>query len=196
MSQPAYNLVTVEERVSVDFEKPDAADADAHARFAALVSQYGRLIRSVVRRVARGRSAEIGDDVEQRILTRLWKLLSRDAVIEHPSSYVFRAAVRETIRVLREEEARAGLPLAVDPAASRTDDPHRVLEAKELGEILQRELDALSPDRALALRFHLEGFTVHEIMELCGWTYNQARNLVSRGMTDLRRGLEKRGIYA
>ena len=48
-------------------------------------------------------------------------------------------------------------------------------------------------DRAKAVRLHLAGHAVDEIMQVHGWTYQKARNLIARGMSDLRDALRKGG---
>ncbi|MBZ0113979.1 MAG: sigma-70 family RNA polymerase sigma factor [Thermoanaerobaculia bacterium] len=166
-------------------------------RFENLVRGYSRLIRAAVSR-AGGAGAELhGGEIEQRVLTALWKQVSGEQTIHHPSSYIYRAAVRETLRVLRREQrqevmTRQAVSLT---EATRTEvGPDRALESKELARTIDEVLGELAQDRARAIRAHLAGFKVQEIMSMYGWSYQTARNLVSRGMADLRRGLRKRGI--
>ena len=45
------------------------------------------------------------------------------------------------------------------------------------------------------MRAHLAGFGVQEIMEMHAWAVEKARNLISRGMQDLRTALRRRGIH-
>jgi RNA polymerase sigma factor (sigma-70 family) len=168
--------------------------AGREERFAALVSEYARLVRSVVRRTARGASAALGEEIEQRIFTDLWKRLGREEAIDHPSSYVYRAAVRETVRALRQEAAQGGEGLDGEPAAGGGDDPHHRLAARELGNMIEEEIARLPPERERAVRLHLGGFDVQEIMAVQGWPYHKARNLVARGMADVRERLRKRGV--
>jgi len=40
---------------------------------------------------------------------------------------------------------------------------------------------------------HLAGYEVKEIMAMFEWPYHKARNLIARGMADLRRKLDARG---
>ena len=44
------------------------------------------------------------------------------------------------------------------------------------------------------MRAHLAGFDVQEIIGMYGWPYQKARNLIARGMADLRAALRRRGI--
>jgi DNA-directed RNA polymerase specialized sigma24 family protein len=46
-----------------------------------------------------------------------------------------------------------------------------------------------------AVRAHLAGFDVREVMRMNGWTYQKARNLIARGMAELREALQDRGIH-
>ena len=55
-------------------------------------------------------------------------------------------------------------------------------------------IEAIAPERRLAVWAHLSGFEVTEIMARYGWSYQKARNLVARGMCDLRRILHENGL--
>lgn len=175
-------------------EPGEFVELELQRRFERLLRDYGRLIRSVVWKVAGARAPDLGADVEQRILTELWKRHGRREVMQHPSSYLYRCAVRETVRALKQETRAAEDGLDRDPRGPRVEDPHVRLERRELGQILRSEIRSLSPERARAVRFHLAGFEVKEIMKFEGWSYQKARNLIARGMDELRRRLRERGI--
>ncbi len=172
-------------------------EPDADTRFEALVRQYGRLISSAVARVARRSHALGREDVEQKVLVSLWKRLGREQTIAFPPSYIYRAAVREAVRALHEEIARAEDPIPDDPDAGPgvEESPFSLLASKERLRQIEEAIDALAPDRRKAVRAHLAGFDVSEIMRLQGWPYQKARNLIARGMADLRDALRARGIH-
>jgi DNA-directed RNA polymerase specialized sigma24 family protein len=46
------------------------------------------------------------------------------------------------------------------------------------------------------VRAHLAGFQFQEIMIRFGWSYQRARNLISRGMADLRKALDRKDLDA
>jgi RNA polymerase sigma factor (sigma-70 family) len=163
-----------------------------------LVRQYGKLITAMVRRVGRSAPPAMREDVQQRVLIALWKQLRSDHVIEHPTTYIYRTAVRETVRAMREEAARAQDPIDGDgePAALRAQrgDPHAELMRKERMARIRAAIGEIAPERRLAVRAHLSGFEVAEIMARHGWSYQKARNLIARGMADLRRILLENGL--
>jgi len=176
----------------------DTAAPDARARFESLVHQYGRLIAGVVRRVA-GRSGDlVREDVEQKVLVALWRQIENEQTIDHPSSYIYRIAVRETVRMMRQEASRGQDPLEDEGPSTlpdRREDPHDTAARAEQRRQIEGSLAELAADRQRAVRAHLAGFDVQEIMQMYGWPYQKARNLIARGMADLRQALGRRGIH-
>ncbi len=164
----------------------------------ALLQQYGALIRRVVSRVAGRALPGAQDDVAQDVAMSLWQQVSREQAITHPSSYIYRAAVRETVREVRKrlEENRTHASIDADttaPVPSALPDPERAAEAAALGREIERVISQLLPERATAVRAHLAGYSVEEMMATHGWPYQKARNLIARGMADLRDELRKGG---
>ena len=169
----------------------DRAREDALER---LVSQYSALIRNVVSRVAGVASRALADEVEQRVRIALWRQIDREQTITYPASYIYRIAVRETVRAVRQERQPQTGPIDarddrhVDPRAS----PHERLEAAQASARVQAAVAGLTVDRRRAVKAHLAGFDVREIMSMYQWDYQKARNLISRGMADLRAALKTR----
>lgn len=159
--------------------------ADADERIRGLIDRYGALITWAVRRVAGPGTREV-DDIRQEVLVGLWTQVSRGRAIAHPSAYVHRAAVRETVRALaraRVREVVVGGDAGELPAATVEAD---VLSRREQRQALRSAITALPLDRRRAVQGHLAGFTVQELMDLYGWSYQRTRNLIARGMADLR----------
>jgi RNA polymerase sigma factor (sigma-70 family) len=195
-----YNVAIVPPRSKPSTEtSPASGQAEvpaADAKLTALVHDYGRLIAQAIRRVVGTAALPDISDIEQQVHVALWQQLRREQVIEYPASYVYKAAVREAVRAVRRYRARAeepleSAPLQVAGPATRAD---RLTDARRVQDALAEVLKNMAPDRARAVRGHLAGFTVEELMTLYGWTYQRARNLISRGMADLRTELRARGL--
>lgn len=172
-----------------------------------LLRRYGVLLRSVVgRHCPRNLGIQTGD-IEQEARVRLWRALEREKELPDPASYIYRIAVTTTIdavrRVLarREEqfrdpedddfEANVAKMQLVDDAGNR---PDVRMDRRELMEILARALGSLADDRRRAVELHLQGLTLPEIADLLSWSESRARNLVYRGLGDLRDALRREGI--
>jgi RNA polymerase sigma factor (sigma-70 family) len=186
-----------------DSERPRMAlsRTEVQARYDALIRKYDRLIRAIVARAGRRMGLRRDsfleqDDIEQEVRLDLWKQIARGQIIEFPATYIYRATIRETIRVLRRNISRVMAPIDGDSRAEQVKDvgdPFQTLAAKEGLRDIVLGLRSLTPERQSAVRAHLAGFQFQEIMVMYGWTYQKARNLISRGMADLRKSLNGNG---
>jgi len=164
----------------------------ADARLDTLLHQYGSLIAWAVRRVAGPGGHQDVDDIRQNVVVALWTQLRRGRTIAHPTAYIHRIAVRETVRAVALARLQSGEPLGDDVAnvaACESDDP---AQRRERRDAVRTAVAALALDRRRAVQGHLAGFSVHELMDLYGWSYQRARNLIARGMADLRAALRAR----
>lgn len=172
-----------------------------------LLRRYDALLRSAVaRHCPKGMGIQTSD-IEQEARVRLWRALEREKELADPASYIYRIAVTTTIdavrRVLARREERLQEPggddaepdvarrQLVDDAGNR---PDVRMDRRELMSILARALATLAEDRRRAVELHLQGLTVGEIADLLAWSEARARNLVYRGLDDLRRALRREGI--
>jgi len=155
-----------------------------------------------IRRVA-GRFGLTGGDVDdllQEVRIRVWRGQPAGGKLEGaPASYVYRAAVSAAIDLIRRRRARRETPVRVErpsgeailgesPAADAR------LDRDEIAETIERELVGLAPDRALAVRLHLTGYSREEIATLLDWSEPRTRHLLYRGLADLRARLRERGL--
>lgn len=179
--------------------QPSSPVAETEAsQLQAFLNQHQGLIRRVVLHVGGARAAALREDVEQNVLLALWQRLGREQSLDLTPSYVYKAALRETIRLMQVENTRgirnAGPP--ADEVASPLSGPDEDVWRRECLEAIEAGLSGLSADRQRAARLHLQGFRVEEIMSLCGWSYQTARNLVARAMADLRVAMREKGFDA
>ena len=181
---------------------PEVASVDA--RWQSLVEQYAGLLRATIARVCPRQLGLQVDDIEQEARLKLWRALKSERTIESPASYVFKTAARATIDAIRRARARREEQMGVhetpgvgghgwevvDPQASPERQAERALVLAQVRECLGR----LKEERRRTLALHLQGFTTEEIGRLLGWTEPKARNLVYRGLRQLRESLRAAGI--
>jgi RNA polymerase sigma factor (sigma-70 family) len=94
---------------------------------------------------------------------------------------------------LQEEDDGTGAPmhtLYAPPGGS----PYNVTKQRELREKIQAALARLPESRRIVVGLHLKGLTTSEIAALLKWSEPKARNLVYRGLKDLRTSLRAVGI--
>lgn len=161
-------------------------------RFAALVRRVGLKHRLS--------EADL-EDVLQEVRIRLWRTRSRPQS-ENPepfsASYVYRVAVSAAVDLLRRRRARgAEQTVALDeteePVADQGD-PARSIEESELSAQLTRAIEAITPSRRPVVRMYLAGYSGDEVARLMGWSEAKTRNLLYRGLGDVRARLKDMGI--
>src|SRR5688572_17778191 len=163
-----------------------------------IMTRYSGVLRTVGARY-RLPSADL-DELAQEVRVRLWGALGTDERIDVVSpSYLYRAATTAAIDIVRRRRSAWGESLdQVDDAevsARRAPStPERDASLRELGERIEEAVQSLAASRRPVVRMYLAGYGTTEIGELMGWTEPKARNLVYRGLADLRARLRAMGI--
>lgn len=176
----------------------------SQAELSAIIAEHRGLIR---RQVARHLPADTGigpEDLEQEVVIRLWRALASEREIDSLSSYIHRIVTSAAIDALRHASRRpretpldmgdADREMAVPALASPGAGPALTTERQATMERLVAVIDELPERRRLAVKLHLQGFGYAEIARLNAQTEASVRNLVSRGMRELRALLTERGI--
>lgn len=173
-------------------------------RFAAMVRRIG---------IRHGLSESDVDEVFQEVRIRLWRARaagsnrSLDTAPAGPaageqissvgSSYLYRTAVSAALDVVRRHRRPredALEDVGQEPAAPSRREPEHSLESSELAQQVARAIDTITPSRRPVVRMYLAGYTREEIAALLGWSEAKTRNLLYRGLADLRARLTEQGI--
>lgn len=158
--------------------------------------------REMVRNVGRRHrlaDADV-DELFQEVRIRLWRALESGERIETaPASYVYRTARSAAVDLIRRRRARREEPVDVtrpsgEQVMGSNPGPDQHLERREIVEALDRAVNALAEGRRAVVRMYLTGYKLGEIAELLGWTEPKTRNLLYRGLADVRVLLGERGI--
>lgn len=180
----------------------------AEDRLTALLEKFGGLLKSTLLRTCPRHLGIQVDDVEQEVRIRIWRALESEREITDPASYVRRVAVTAAIDAIRRAKVRKEEPLMAVNAGDESGDvlgapralrdagrnPEAEASAREIGRRVEGALARIPESRRRVVRLHLQQFTTQEMASLLGWTEPKARNLVYRGLRDLRRELRAQGI--
>ncbi len=159
---------------------------DTHEpQYAELIERHAKVVRGAIRRALGPRHADLGEDVEQELKLALWKRVQGGKRIEHPVSYLYRAAMTTAWAVLKRQPALGGEVDAERAAYQDTAAESRIRVREILG--------GLPAEQARALRAYLAGFNHAEVAALYGWTESVARHRIYRGLDALRRRFVEEG---
>jgi RNA polymerase sigma factor (sigma-70 family) len=172
----------------------------------AAIVRFGALVR----RVAWRHKLE-GDDLDevlQDVRLRLWRARGdSEQLATISASYVYRTASSAALDLIRRRRRAREVPLAPIGAQESADDsvddiasgsvspgnPEANLEAAELGRAITKAIEHIVPSRRAVVRMYLMGHPPMEIANLMGWTEPKTRNLLYRGLADLRGELTAMG---
>lgn len=178
-------------------------DAELSNALEAVLERYHATVRRLARQ--RGLDEHEVEEVFQEVRIRLWKALGdpgRIATVK--ASYVHRttlSAALDLIRRRREREdplealeGRGAGPAGPTGFSPDSSTPDAELHRGRLRAAMSSALASLPERRRVPVRMHLSGYGILEIAGILGWTEPTARNLLYRGLADLRRELERLGI--
>jgi RNA polymerase sigma-70 factor (ECF subfamily) len=127
------------------------------------------------------------DDLLQDIRIRVWRAMQspREKSGALPSSYMYSLVRSATIDFLRRRrDRRASTHLSLDSAAALPAPTELTAEGVEA--VLEGALTRLSAERRVAVRLHLDGKHLRDIAQLLDWSEGKTRNLLYRGLEDLK----------
>ena len=148
---------------------------------------------------AHGLAGDELDEVMQETRIRLWRAASGLPKLESLSpAYVYRAASSAALDLLRRRRARHESRLDDEPDAAAALPSREATDAALLSSEAVRAIEAaieeLHANRRAVVRMYLKGYSREEIAALLGWSEAKTRNLLYRGLDDLRAALLARGI--
>jgi RNA polymerase sigma factor (sigma-70 family) len=168
------------------------------------IDRFTQVIRSAIRKTCPSIGKADMDDIEQEVKIAVWRQIEKNEKgIHNLGSYIWRVAYTTTSKVMKRlTEQRKELIGAwddcrkVDKAfqspANRS--PDEQFQSRELLQIVRESVDGLIDSRRQVVKLYLSGMSAEEITEYFGWTDGKARNLLSRGLADLREMLREKRI--
>lgn len=152
-----------------------------------------------VRRVCPSWLADRSEDIVQNALVRVLESLRKTEHERHPpASFLWKVAYSATIdeirRVRRRRETTVEMPELERKGPVDAEGPLRSRVSDELADALEGCLRRLRENRRLMVGFYLLGHNLAESEELSGWPPKRVRNLLYRGLADLRRCLTVKGF--
>jgi RNA polymerase sigma-70 factor (ECF subfamily) len=143
------------------------------------------------------------DELLQEVRIRLWRAhggqeAGHEQIAGIPASYLHRTALSAAVDLLRRRRAKGGDRLVT--IEDEQDDmpeargPDEDFAESELADQVERAIETIHPSRRPVVRMHLLGHPREEIARLLGWSDAKTRNLLYRGLADLRERLQAQGV--
>lgn len=163
-----------------------------------LVRRFGNFMRRTAHR--HGIDAAELDDVVQEARIRIWRALDTpEKINKAPASYIYRTTMSAALDLLRRRRSRR------EDSIDQHDDAYRsrmfatsrsadaIVVDHDIQAALERAVSLLVESRRGIVRMYLAGYDREEIASLLGWSEAKTRNLLYRGLGDVRETLTKWG---
>ncbi len=172
-----------------------AKDRTAEEDFKAILGEFSGSIRAQVLSHGLDRRGIDPEDVIKEIKVRLWKRLCGEKKVVNPSSYIKKVVSSVLIDQLRKSRAEERL---LHQAMQKDIEEEKPQAGKasdaSLRLILEEAVDSLIETRRKVVKLFLLNLTIEEISSALRWSHDKTRNLLYRGLADLRIALKNRGV--
>ena len=186
---------------ATDHDLVALAASGSEKAYRELLDRYQRPVFSLIYRMVRDR--ERAEDLAQETFVKVFNHIGSFNPKYKFSSWIFKIASNLTIDAIRRKELdtvsldgsrNASSDDEVDATRitveSRDENPEQFVEAKELGEEIERAIGVLRPEyRTAILLRHVEGRPYEEISEIMGVPLGTVKTYIHRARGELRETL-------
>jgi RNA polymerase sigma-70 factor (ECF subfamily) len=173
-----------------------ALDTQKTEDFERVLETYSSSIRSSLARFGLDRRGIDPEDVLQDIRLKLWKRFMSEKKIRRRASYisvVVNSALADCLRRARRVDKVVGREKQRVLLETRAA-PNNPAPDENIRRMLGEATDALLESRRAVVKLFLLDLSLDEITQSLGWSRNKTRNLLYRGIADIRKSLMDRGI--
>ena len=163
-----------------------------------ILIRFSGFIRAVIRRYHPEKFGVDLEDVLQDVKIKIWKLLHDEKKIENYSSYLKKIVETSVIDQFRRFKREEGIYLheiekriRENGGASPYDSPYVEMDLKDL---VGKAVGGLIESRRKVVQLYLLNMSIEEISLYFHWSRDKTRNLLYRGLCDLKRILKEKNI--
>jgi RNA polymerase sigma factor (sigma-70 family) len=171
--------------------------ADKLKEFDSVISKFSRFIKINIQRFNLPKDGIDPDDVLQEVRIKIWKLLNDEKKITNYSSYIKKivdSSVIDHIRKARRERGFILLEKKKKVSEWKSQYETRESDDKNLKKNISNAVESLMDSRRKVVKLYLLNLTIEEIAIFYSWSRHKTRNLLYRGLSDLKKRLQEKGI--
>lgn len=163
----------------------------------AILFQFSRFIRSHIHKFNIQKFGLDPDDIAQEVRIKIWRVLSNEKTIDNYASYIRKivdSSVIDQLRKLKREEGIFLQEKQTRISEQKTNYEAEMLREKHIQETVGRAVEGLIESRRKAVRLYLLNMSIEEIAAFFHWSRDKTRNLLYRGLADLKKILKEEEI--
>jgi RNA polymerase sigma factor (sigma-70 family) len=172
-------------------------EKDKSQKFDGLVEKYSQFIESQILKFNPQKNGIDPDDIFQEVKIKLWNVLNDEKKIYSYSSYIKKivnSCAIDQIRKSRREEGVISNEKRKKISDRRSFYKKHNSNENELKNMVGETVESLMESRRRVVRLFLLNLTLEEIAIFQNWSEAKTRNLLYRGLNDLKKLLKEKGL--
>jgi RNA polymerase sigma-70 factor (ECF subfamily) len=173
-------------------------DETKDKELAEIIERFSGYIRASIQKYNPRKFGIEIDDVLQDVKIKIWKIIHDEKKIANYSSYIKKivdTSVIDQFRKLKREEGVYLFEKNRKIAESRQSAPGAAVYAEmDLKDLVGRAVDGLIESRRRVVKLYLLNMSIEEISLYFNWSKDKTRNLLYRGLNDLKQILKDKNI--
>jgi RNA polymerase sigma factor (sigma-70 family) len=168
-----------------------------NAEFEAILGRFSSFIKMHLLKFNPGKYGLDLDDLGQEVRIKIWRVVSHEKRINNLPSYIKKIVDSTVIDHLRKVKRQEGIfqhEKEKNITEIKASYAPNILQEHDLREAISKAVDLLLESRGKAVRLFLLNMSIEEIAAFYNWTQDKTRNLLYRGLSDLREELKRSGI--
>lgn len=162
-----------------------------------ILNRFALFIKAQIQKFDLQKSGIDPDDIAQEVRIKIWKILEDEKKIINYASYIKRiidSSVIDKIRKLKREEGIFNHEKQKLVSEYHNHYRAEITLDKNLKKIIAQAVDSLLDSRRKVVKLFLLNMTIEEIAAFFKWSKDKTRNLLYRGLADLKHTLKEKGI--
>jgi len=165
--------------------------------FEGLIHRFSQFVKAHIQKFNVQKSGLDPDDILQEVKIKIWRILEDEKKIENYASYIRKIVDSSIIDQLRKLKREKGI-FAYEKQRWISDQKNNYLTtlSPEINtkEIIGEAVNLLIETRRTVVKLYLLNMTIEEISAFLKWSKDKTRNLLYRGLSDLKKILKEKGI--
>jgi RNA polymerase sigma factor (sigma-70 family) len=173
------------------------SDEEKIKEFEIIINRFSRFVKANIQKFNVQKNGIDPDDILQEVKIKIWKVVEDKKKIKNYASYIRKIVDSSIIDQLRRSKREKGIfinekhKLVSEQKSNYLTNISNDISAKE---IIGRAVDSLIESRRKVVKMFLLNMTIEEIAIYYKWTRDKTRNLLYRGLSDLKKILKEKGI--
>jgi RNA polymerase sigma factor (sigma-70 family) len=173
-------------------------DEKKDQELAEIIDRFSSYIKASIQRYNPCKFGIEIDDVTQDVKIKIWKILHHEKKIENYSSYIKKIVDTSVIDQFRKLKREEGIYLFERnrkiSESHQSPSMEAIYDEMDLKDLVGRAVDGLIESRRRVVKLYLLNMSIEEISLYFQWSKDKTRNLLYRGLNDLKKILKAKNI--